>query len=80
MYEVTCLYPTPVHKSRVTQAAIRECKFEQLIHPPYSPNQSPGQSDDYLFRYFKFHLRGTSFRDDDEPKVTTKQMTFISKA
>ena len=28
----------PVHKSRVAQAAIRECKFEQLNHPPYSPD------------------------------------------
>ena len=24
----------PVHKSRVAQAAIHECKFEQLNHPP----------------------------------------------
>ena len=38
----------PVHKSRVAQAAIRECKFEQLNHPPYSPDLAP--SDYYLFR------------------------------
>ena len=25
----------PVHKSRVAQAAIRECKFKQLNHPPW---------------------------------------------
>ena len=37
----------PVHKSRVAQAAIRECKFEQLNHPPYSPDLGP--SDYYLF-------------------------------
>ena len=37
----------PVHKSRVAQAAIRECKFEQLNHPPYSPDLAP--SDYYLF-------------------------------
>ena len=30
-----------VHKSRVAQAAIRECKFEQLNHPPYSPDLDP---------------------------------------
>ena len=35
----------PVHKSRVTQAAIREC--EQLNHLPYSPDLAP--SDYYLF-------------------------------
>ena len=38
----------PVHKSRVAQAAICECKFEQLNHPPYSPDLTP--SDYYLFR------------------------------
>ena len=37
----------PVHKSRIAQAAIRECKFEQLNHPPYSPDLAP--SDYYLF-------------------------------
>ena len=39
----------PVHKSRVAQAAIREYmyKFEQLNHPPYSPDLAP--SDYYLF-------------------------------
>ena len=31
----------PVHKSSVAQAAIRECKFEQLNHPPYSPEMAP---------------------------------------
>ena len=31
----------PVHKSRVAQVAIRECKFEQLHHPPYSPDLAP---------------------------------------
>ena len=57
----------PVHKSRVAQAAIRECKFEQLNHPPYSPDLAP--SDYYLFRNLKSHLRGTKFRDDDELKA-----------
>ena len=37
----------PVHKSRAAQAAIPECKFEQLNHPPYSPDLAP--SDYYLF-------------------------------
>ena len=37
----------PVHKSRVAQAGIRECKFEQLNHPPYSPDLAP--SNYYLF-------------------------------
>ena len=60
----------PVHKSRVAQAAIRECKFEQLNHPPYSLDLAP--SDYYLFRNLKSHLRGTRFRDDDVLKAATE--------
>ena len=60
----------PLCTSRVAQAAIRECKFEQLNHPPYSPDLAP--SDYYLFRNLKSHLRGTRFRDDDELKATTE--------
>ena len=60
----------PVHKSRVAQAAVRECKFKQLNHLPYSPDLAP--SDYYLFRNLKSHLRGTGFRDDDELKAATE--------
>ena len=60
----------PVHKSRVAQVAIHECKFRQLNHPPYSPDLAP--SDYYLFRNLKSHLRGTRFRDDDELKAATE--------
>ena len=58
----------PVHKSRVAQAAIHECKFEKLNHPPYSPDLAP--SDYYLFRNLKSHLRGTRFRDDELKAAT----------
>ena len=60
----------PVHKSRAAQVAIRECKFEQLNHPPYSPDLAP--SDHYLFRNLKSHLRGTRFRDKGELKAATE--------
>ena len=60
----------PVHKSRVAQAGIRECKFKQLNHPPYSPDLAP--SDYYLFQNLKSRLRGTRFRDDDELKAATE--------
>ena len=56
-----------LYKSRVGQAAIRECKFEQLNHPPYSSDLDP--SDYYLFRNLKSHLCKTRFRDDDELNV-----------
>ena len=58
-----------MHKSRVAQAAIRECKFEQLNHPPYSPDLAP--SDNYLFRNLN-SLCGTRFRDDDELTAATE--------
>ena len=60
----------PVHKSRIEQAAIRECKFEQLNHPPYSPDLAP--SDYFLFRNLKSHLRGIRFSDDDGLKAATE--------
>ena len=51
----------PVHKPRVAQAAIRECKFEQLNNLPYSPDLAP--NDYYLFWNLKSHLHGTRFQD-----------------
>ena len=74
----------PVHKSRVAQAAIRECKFEQLNHPPYSLDLAP--SDYYLLQNLKSHLRGMRFRDNESSRLLqrlglrTKKTTFISKA
>ena len=59
----------PVHKSRIAQAAIPECKLEQLNHPSYSPNLAP--SDYYLCRNLKSHLRRTRYLDDDELNAAT---------
>ena len=50
--------------SRVAQAVVKDIGFEQLSHPPHSPDVTP--SDFYLFRHLKPHLRGTRFFDDDE--------------
>lgn len=54
----------PVHKSRVAQRAIHDCGFEQVNHPPYSPDLAP--SDYYLFRDLKKHLAGKRFASDSE--------------
>ena len=54
----------PVHKSRVAQAAVRACGFEQVNHPPYSPDLAP--SDFYLFPHLKRELRGHDFQNDEE--------------
>lgn len=54
----------PVHKSAKAAAAIRECGFHELNHPPYSPDLAP--SDFYLFSKLKKSLRGKRFLDDSE--------------
>lgn len=61
----------PVHMSAKSQAAIRQYGFQQLNHPPYSPDLAP--SDYFLFRVMKKFLRGKRFSSDEEVKeaVTT---------
>ncbi|XP_044264614.1 histone-lysine N-methyltransferase SETMAR-like [Tribolium madens] len=54
----------PVHTAGVTQAAILDCGFQQIDHPPYSPDMAP--SDYYLFGYLKKDLRGRRFSDELE--------------
>lgn len=61
----------PAHSSQLSQQAIRECRFIQLPHPPYSPDLAP--SDFYLFRHFKKFLRGRKFNDDNELKAASEQ-------
>jgi histone-lysine N-methyltransferase SETMAR len=61
---------SPCHKANVAQAALRKAGFEELPHPPYSPDLAP--SDFYLFRYLKPHLKGKRFGDDDEVKQETQ--------
>lgn len=57
----------PVHKSRVAMAALTECGFEELDHPPYSPDLAP--SDYFLFPNLKRDLRGQRFPDDESLKA-----------
>ena len=60
----------PVHTARVSQDAIKECGFEMIPHPPYSPDLAP--SDFFLFPQLKKHLRGTRFSDDEKLKEATE--------
>ena len=62
-----------MHKSRVAQAAIRECKFEQLNDPPHSPDLAQVIITCICFEIWS-HLRGTRFRDDDELKAATEAL------
>jgi len=61
----------PAHRLHVGQAAILESGFEEMHHPPYSPDQAP--SDYHLFPYSKQHLRGQRFSTDDELKNATEE-------
>ena len=61
----------PVHKARVAQAALRECGFEELNHPPYSPDLAP--SDYFLFRHLKAALRGRRFADDEDVQLAVQE-------
>lgn len=54
----------PAHTSHVAMAAIRDCGFQLLSQPPYSPDLAP--SDYHLFRYLKDSLRGRVFQSDDD--------------
>uniref|UniRef100_A0A3Q0RMV0 Tc1-like transposase DDE domain-containing protein n=1 Tax=Amphilophus citrinellus TaxID=61819 RepID=A0A3Q0RMV0_AMPCI len=54
----------PPHKSMVAMAAVRNCSFELVDHPPYSPNLAP--SDYFLFPSMKKHLAGKQYQTDDE--------------
>lgn len=60
----------PVHMSHVAQGALRDYGFQQLPHPPYSPDLAP--SDFYLFRNLKKELRGKRFACDEEVKAATE--------
>jgi hypothetical protein len=53
----------PAHTSHVAMAAIHECGFELLCHPPYSPDLAT--SDFHLFRLLKDSHRGQVFQSDE---------------
>lgn len=54
----------PVHKANVAQAALKDCGFVEIPHPPYSPDLAP--SDYFLFPNLKKTLRGRKFSSDYE--------------
>jgi len=47
---------TPSHSSRVAVASAKQCGFELLPHPSYSPDLAP--SDFCLFPKLKENIRG----------------------
>jgi hypothetical protein len=55
---------TRPHVAAHTVDSLRALKFEELKHPPYSPDLAP--SDFHIFGPMKEHLRGQKFADDNE--------------
>ena len=60
----------PVHMSAKSQAAIRQCGFQQLNHPPYSPDLAP--SDYFLFRVMKKFLRVNDFQATKKSRMQSR--------
>lgn len=58
------------HSADQTQELIRSFGWEQMDHPPYSPDLAP--SDYHLFRYLKGFLGGQRFDTDEEVKTTVE--------
>ena len=54
----------PAHMSTAPMAAIQNCGFQLVEHPPYSPDLAP--SDYYLFSKMKKELGGHHFTRDDD--------------
>ena len=54
----------PVYKSVIAMAAIYDCGFELIEHPPYSPDLAP--SDFHLFPKLKIAISGTYFQSDND--------------
>jgi len=54
----------PAHSSQAAVMEARQCGYEILPHPPYSPDLAP--SDFFLFPQMKTPLRGRRFDDTDE--------------
>jgi histone-lysine N-methyltransferase SETMAR len=61
----------PVHKSRFSKAAVAECDFVEIDHPPYRPDLAP--CNYFLFPNFKKTLKGTKLRDDDELRAAVER-------
>ena len=53
----------PEHKSVIAMAAVRDCGFELVDHPTYSPDLAP--FDYFLFPNMKTHLAGKQYQTDE---------------
>ncbi|XP_063387179.1 histone-lysine N-methyltransferase SETMAR-like [Cydia fagiglandana] len=61
----------PVHTAHVARRALKEVGFDEIDHPPYSPDLAP--SDYFLFNNLKKELRGKRFTSDEEMKAAVEE-------
>lgn len=64
------------HRSKQTNAKIRELGWDRLDHPPYSPDLAP--SDFHLFRSLQHFLKGKNFDSFEEMSESIEEF-FDSK-
>ena len=65
----------PVHTAAVVNAAVKEYGFEEIEHPPCSPDLAP--TDCHLFSKLKKELRGNKFDDDDDEEEEEEVKTAV---
>jgi len=64
------------HTAATTQKLVTTFGWEQIDHPPYSPDLAP--SDFHLFLHLKSFLAGRQIHDDEDKE--TVLMCFASQA
>lgn len=61
--ELLLINNAPVHKASTVQAAIKECGFTKINHPPYNQHMA---STDSLSKPEKLFLHGKQYPNDDD--------------
>ena len=61
----------PAHRGRDVRRALLEMEWQQIPHPPYSPDLSP--CDFFLFPYLKRKLRGREYPNLDRLRMSLER-------
>uniref|UniRef100_A0A8R1DHT2 HTH_48 domain-containing protein n=1 Tax=Caenorhabditis japonica TaxID=281687 RepID=A0A8R1DHT2_CAEJA len=55
--------------AKATQAKLQELNWDMVLHPPYSPDIAPSDSDYHLFRPLKLFLKDKRFAKCEDLKM-----------
>ena len=75
--EMPPLDNAPAHKSVVAMADVRDCGFELVDHPPYSPDFGTVYLAIFCSPTRKKHLAGKQYRSDDEVISAVEDLSRI---